>query len=73
MKQIIDKSLTAGPIVYRNEEQKAQHRECIRKKRQVFVEKTTSLNHSKKQGDNNKVITTAILVTELKRWETGSV
>ena len=45
--------------------------------KEVFVEKTkindnvdtTSLNHSTKQGDNNS----NIRVTELKRWETGSV
>ena len=49
--------------------------------KEVFVEKTkitddvqtTSLNHSPKQGDNNKVITTTVLVTELERWETASV
>ena len=45
--------------------------------KEVFVEKTkindnvdtTSLNHTTKQGDNNS----NIRVTELKRWETGSV
>ena len=83
MKQIIYKSLTARTscLKERATESTASGNALGKNVKEVFVEKTkitdnvetTSLNHSTKQGDNNKVITTAILVTELKRWETGSV
>ena len=75
MKQINYKSLTAGPVIYRNEKQKAQAQGMHWEKHQGSIRgKNENHRHCRNTITvQNKVITTAILVTELKIWETASV